>query len=154
MWRCIALISPGEAELTDAPFLAFPLLLAQGELLDLAGGGLGEVSELHSRRGLEARYALLAEVYDLLFRRLLTLLEGDIGLRALAPFLVGHGDYGDLHNSRVLFDGLLYLDRRDVFSPGDDDVLFAVPDLDVPVRMPHGDVLSVEPATLEGLLGF
>src|SRR5918993_430937 len=136
------------------PLLAArPLFVAQDELLDLAGRGLGQVAELDGGGGLEAGDVLLAEVYDLLLGRLLALLQDNERLGTLAPFLVGHRDDGGLHHRRVLGDGLFDLDGRDVLAAGDDDVLVAVPDLDVPVRVPHGDVSGVVPTTLEGLVG-
>ena len=46
-------------------------------------------------------------------------------------------------------DGLLHLDRRDVLAAGDDDVLAAVAQLDVAVRMQDGEVAGVEPAASE-----
>ncbi len=96
---------------------------------------------------------LLAEVYDLILGRLLALLEDHEGFGTLAPLLVWHRDDGRLQHRRVLGDGLLHLDGRDVLPAGDDYVLVAVPDLDVPVGVPHGHVARVVPAPLEGLLG-
>src|SRR5918998_213862 len=133
--------------------LAGPLLLAQDVLLDLAGRGLGELGELHGGGGFEAGDVLLAEVYDLLLGRLLPLLEGHESFGPLAPLFVRHRGDGGLHNGRMAGDDPFHLDRRDVLSAGDDDVLVAVPDLDVAVRMPHGDVARVVPAALERLLG-
>src|ERR671914_2657675 len=130
-----------------------PLLVAQDELLDLAGRGLGQVAELDGGGGLEAGDVLFAEVYDLLLARLPALLQDNERLGALAPLLVGHRDNSGLHHRRVLGDGLLDLDGRDVLAAGDDDVLVAVPDLYVPVRVPHGDVPGVVPPTLKGLGG-
>src|SRR5918998_4619920 len=133
--------------------LAGPLLLAQDVLLDLAGRGLGELGELHGGGGFEAGDVLLAEVYDLLLGRLLSFLEGHESFGPLAPLFVRHRGDGGLHDRRMAGDDPFHLDRRDVLSAGDDDVLVAVPDLDVAVRMPHGDVAGVVPAPLERLFG-
>src|SRR5918997_2720269 len=125
--------------LANPLLLVGPLLLAQDELLDLAGRGLGQLGELDGGGSLEPGDVLLAEVYDLLLGSLLSLLEGHEGFGALAPLLFRHGGYGGLHDGRMAGDDPLHLDRRDVLAAGDDDVLVAVPDLDVPVGVPHGD---------------
>src|SRR5918993_2492641 len=122
--------------LIDLLFALRPFLVAQDELLDFAGRGLGQLGELDSRGGLEAGDVLLAEVYDLLLGGLLPLLEHDKRLGALAPLLVRDGDDRGLHYGRVARHGLLHLDGRDVLAAGDDDVLVSVPDLHVSVRVP------------------
>src|SRR5690606_32882963 len=71
------------------PFLQFLCSLAQHELLDLAGGGLGQRAEDHGLGRLEARHVFPAELDDLLLARLGAVLESDEGARRLAPFLVG-----------------------------------------------------------------
>src|ERR671916_1322982 len=133
--------------------LAGPLLLAQDVLLHLASRGLGELGELHGGGGFEAGDVLLAKVYDLLLGRLLSLLEGHESLGPLAPLVVRHRGDGGLHDGRMTGDDPFHLDRRDVLTAGDDDVLVPVADLDVAVRMPHGHVARVVPAPLERLLG-
>ena len=69
----------------------------------------------------------------------------------LAPVLVGDGDDRALQHGRVAGDGLLDLDGRDVLAAGDDDVLLAVAQLDVAVRVHHRQVAGVEPAAAERL---
>jgi hypothetical protein len=44
---------------------------------------------------------------------------------------------------------VLDFDRGDVLAAGDDDVLLAVADLDVSIRVRDGDVARVEPAALK-----
>src|SRR3712207_6196824 len=105
-----------------------PLLLAQDELLHLAGRGLGQLGELDGGGGLEAGYVLFAELYELLLCRLLALFEGNEGLRALAPLLVRHSGDGGLHHGRMAGQNPFYLYGGDVLTTGDDDVLVAVPD--------------------------
>src|SRR3712207_1243625 len=151
--RSTCSVANGGYPLVDLLLLSGPLLVAQDELLDLAGRGLREVCELDGGGGLEAGDALLAVVYDLLLGSLLSLLEGDEGLRALAPLLIGDGDDRGLHHRRMPGDRLLHLDGRDVLAAGDDYVLAPVADLDVPVRVPHGHVPRVVPAALERLFG-
>src|SRR3712207_1737622 len=139
--------------LVDLLLLSGPLFVAQDELLNLACRSLRKVRELDGRRGLEAGYAFFAEVYDLLLGSLLSFFEGDEGLRALAPLLIGDGDDCGLHHRRVADYCLLHFDGRDVLAAGDDYVLAPVADLDVPVRVPHGHVPRVVPATLERFFG-
>src|SRR5918997_1757176 len=130
-----------------------PLLLAQDELLDLAGRGLGQLAELDGGGGLEAGDVLLAEVYYLLLCRVLSLLEDHESLRALAPLLVRDGHHGGLHHRRVAGDRLFDLDGGDVLAAGDDDVLAPIADLDVAVGVPDRHVARVIPAAFERLLG-
>jgi hypothetical protein len=61
-------------------------------------------------------------------------------------------DDGALEHGRVGDDRLLDLDRGDVLA-GDDDVLAAVAELDVAVRVPDGEVAGVEPAARRPLGG-
>src|SRR4051812_8160380 len=131
-----------------------PLLLAQDELLDLAGRRPRELAELDRRRALELRQVLAAELEQLVLPGVLARLELDERLRALAPLLVRHRHDGDLGDRRVPGDRLLDLDARDVLAARDDDVLGAVAELDVAVGMPDREVARVKPAALEGLLGL
>src|SRR5712691_10816574 len=139
--------------LVDTLRLAFPLLVAQHELLHLARRGLGEIAELDGRGRLEVGDVLLAELDDVLLAGALTGLEGDKSLGPLAPLLVGNGNHGALHHRGVLGHALLHLDGRDVLAPGDDDVLLRVPKLDVAVGMPYSDIARVKPAAPERLGG-
>src|SRR6185436_169470 len=70
----------------------------------------------------------------------------------LAPFLVRLRYNSSSSNSRMLVERVLHLDRGDVLAAGDDDVLGAVADLDVAVRMHHREVAGVEPAAGECLV--
>src|SRR5262249_13954919 len=131
----------------------FPFAIAQHELLDLAGRGLGQLTELDGRRRLEVGDVLLAELDDLGLGGLPAGLEGHEGLGPLAPFFIRDGHYRALHHARVPGHALLDLDGRDVLAARDDDVLLPVAQLDVAVRVPHPDVARVEPAAAEGLGG-
>src|SRR5262245_40173643 len=137
--------------LVDALRLAGPFAIAQHELLDLAGRSLRQLAELHRGRALEASDVLPAELDDLLLARMRALLERDERLGALPPLLVRNRHHRALEDGRVLGDGLLDLDGRDVLSTGDDDVLLAVAELDVAVGVPDTDVPRVEPAAPERL---
>src|ERR671917_1072828 len=132
----------------------FLLPLAEDVLLDLAGGGFGELAELDGGGGFEAGDAFLGELYDLFFGGLLALLEGHVSFGAFAPVLVRYGGDGDLHDGRVLGNDLLDLYRGDVLSAGDDHVLVPIPYLDVPVRVPRRYVARVVPTALERLFGL
>src|SRR6185295_14945903 len=79
--------------------------------------------------------------------------EHDKGDRHLTPALVRHTDDGALHDRGVAVEDLLDLYRGDVLSPGDDDVLAPVPDLDVTVGMHHGQVSGQEAASAGDLPG-
>ena len=67
----------------------------------------------------------------------------------LAPVRIGPRDHGRLHHLRMAIQALLDLERADVLAARDDDVLAAVLDLDVAVRMPDGEVAGVVPAVRE-----
>src|SRR6266513_2266793 len=148
------LIEDREARhLVNPLLLAPPLLLAQHELLDLSGGGLRQVTELDGGGTLEVGDVPAAELDELPFRRRHVWLQGDERLGPLAPLLVRDGDHRALEHGGVLGDSLLDLHRRDVLAARDDDVLLPVAQLDVAVRVPHGEVTRVEPAAAEGLGG-
>src|SRR6266702_1663032 len=110
----------------DALLVSPPLLLTQHILLYLAGGGLWQGTEIDGHRTLEMGEALPAEGDDLLLGCRLLWFEGHKGLGTLTPFLVGDGDDGALHDSRVLRHGLLHLDGRDVLTARDDHILRTV----------------------------
>src|SRR6059036_3861536 len=137
--------------LVDPLLLAPPLLLAQHELLDLPGGGLRQVAELDGGGTLEVSDVPAAELDDLLLGRRHPRLQRDERFGPLAPPLVGDRDHRALEHGRVLGNGLLDLDRRDVLAARDDDVLLPVAQLDVAVGVPHGDVARVEPPAAERL---
>src|SRR5215831_3044695 len=137
--------------LVDTLGLAAPFAIAQHELLDLAGRGLRQLAELHRRRTLEAGDVLPAELDDLLLAGSRALLERDERLGALSPLLVRNRHHRAFEDGRVLGDGLLDLDGRDVLPTRDDDVLLAVAELDVAVGVPDADVSRVEPPAPERL---
>src|SRR5688572_13001930 len=94
--------------------LALPLSVAEHELLHLAGGGLGQVTELDEGGRLEVGDVLPAELDDLLLGRGHPRLERDERLRALAPLLVGDRHHRALEHGGVLRHRLLDLDGGDV----------------------------------------
>ena len=127
-------------------------LLAQHELLDLPGAGLGQLVDHHDPlRDLELGEALARELLDRLDVGLAPAGGGDERHGHLAPALVRRGDDGDLGDRVVRGDRLLDLDRGDVLAARDDHVLEAVAQLDVAVLVHDAEVAGVEPAALERL---
>src|SRR5262249_31185642 len=141
------------AAAVDALAAARPRLLAQLELLDLAGRGLGQLPELDGLRALEVREPLAAEGDQLVLRDAGARPQRNEGLRHLAPALVRHRHHRALEHGGMLHERVLDLDRGDVLAAPDDDVLLAVAQLDVAVRVHDAEVARVEPAALEGPRG-
>src|SRR5581483_6859292 len=71
----------------------------------------------------------------------------------LAPALVRHAHHGAFHHRRMAVQHLLDLDRGDVLSAGDDDVLAPVADLDVAIGVHHSQVAGEEAAAAGDLPG-
>src|SRR4029453_12628204 len=76
-------------------------------------------------------------------------LEQDERARRLAPFLVGLGDDRGFDHLRMAIEAFLDFERADVLAARNDDVLGAILDLDVIVRMPHAEIAGVVPAAAE-----
>jgi hypothetical protein len=53
----------------------------------------------------------------------------------------------------VAIEDVLDLDRRDILAARNDDVLRAVPQLDIAVGMDDSEIAGVEPAAGKGFLG-
>src|SRR5918996_2218434 len=109
--------------LINALLVALPFLLAKNVLLDLSGGGLGQIAKGDRARAFEMGDALAAELDDLLSRRLHPKAWHHEGLGHLSPALIRHADHAHLEHGRVLHDHLFHLLGGDVLSAGDDDVL-------------------------------
>src|SRR5438067_3158742 len=114
----------------DSFVLPRPLPVAEDELLDLAGRGLGQLAELDRLGRFEMRDPRADVLDDVLLARLLAGLQAHEGLGDLAPAIVGNRDYSALEHGRVACDRLLHLDGRDVLAARDDDVLLTVAQLD------------------------
>src|SRR4051812_2582784 len=140
--------------LTTGP-RSFGLLgaLAQDEFLNLPGRGLRQRPEYNVVRRLEMGQALAAERDDVGGIGMGAVLEHHKGARRLAPLRVRSRDNGGFEHRRVAVQHVLDLDRRDVLAARDDDVLRAVLDLDITVRVGNGEIAGMEPAAGEGLLG-
>ena len=102
-----------------------------------------------SLRGLEVGHVVAGELAQLVIRWPRRRLEHDERVRRLAPALVRQPDDGDLLDGRVADQDALDLDGGDVLAAADDDVLEAVADLGVAVRVDHGRVAGVEPAVAD-----
>src|ERR1700687_1292460 len=110
-------------------FMLPPLFAAQHELLHFASRVLGQAAELYRSWALEMRQILTAEGNDLGFGRTLIWFQGDKCLGALPPLLIGDSDDATFQHRRMLGNNLLHLDRRDILATGNDDVLFAITQL-------------------------
>src|SRR5438477_13204913 len=139
----------------DLALAAFPIRGAELELLELAGGGAGQLgSELDRRRALEVGQVGAAVLDELGLGGLGACFEDDQGLDRLAPLLVGDADDADLGHGRMREHPVLDLDRRDVLAAADDDVLLAVGDSEVALVVEGPTVAGVEPAVDDGLAGL
>src|SRR6266540_1883994 len=110
-----------------------PLLVAQGEFLDLAGRGLGQLlDELDPVGGLVVGDDAADVLDELVLSDLGVLLEDHERLGPLAPAVVRHADHGGLQHGRVADHGLLDLDGGNVLAARDDHVLGPIAQLDNP----------------------
>src|SRR5690606_30320610 len=80
-------------------------------------------------------------------------LEGDEGARGFAPSLIRAGDYRSLQHALVTVEHAFHLDGGDVLAAGNDDVLEAILDLYITIRVADRQVAGVEPAAGKGFLG-
>ena len=79
--------------------------------------------------------------------------ENNKGVRRLAPFFMWEPDDRNLLHSRVSQKHAFDFDRRNVLAAADDDVLYAVANLDVTIRMHDRGVAGMKPSAAESLLG-
>ena len=91
-------------------------LLAQQELLNLAGRSLGNRTEHHGLRGLEAGHLAATEGDDVGFRGARVVLQFDEGAGHFAPFRIGLCHDGCEQYRGVLVEYVLDLDRADVLA--------------------------------------
>src|ERR1700674_5125980 len=102
--------------LVDAAASALPVLVANDELLELAGGGARKRCYEVDRCGaLEVGEMLAGEFDELVLGRCHALAQNDQRLRGLAPLLAGHADHGALQHGGVLVERVFDLRRADVF---------------------------------------
>ena len=88
------------------------------------------------------------ELAQLVVGRRRPLPQHDDRERPLRPLLVGHGDDRGLGDGRVAHERVLERDRGDPLAARLDEVLRAVLDLDVAVRLDGDDVAGLEPAVV------
>ena len=124
--------------------------------MQLAGGRAGQLgAEFHRCGALEVRHVVAAERNEFGFGGGGTVALHHQRLRRLAPALVRHADDGAFEHGRVLVEHVLDVGGADVLAARNDDVLFAVDDVDVVELIPHGEVAGMEiavPNRLGGLL--
>ena len=94
----------------------------------------------------------LAEFVDLLLRAGHALLDLDDGGGDLAKTGIGQADHGHVLDLVVGAQEVLDLHRVDVLAARDDDVLFAVHQVDEAVLVLAGHIAGVEPAVVEHLI--
>src|SRR4051794_8320783 len=141
----------GRAALVDEAVLAFPERGPELELLELAGGGAGELlAELDRGRALVVRdgVATVCDEHGLVD----VVVSGTLHherLDRLAPLGIGHADHRDLRDRGVLEEAVLDLDRGHVLAAADDHVLLAVGDHHVRA-VELATVAGVEPAVDHG----
>ncbi|VTR67498.1 conserved hypothetical protein [Desulfosarcina cetonica] len=153
-WRVMQASGRPECKRSVDPALAsLPFPFAQLELLDLAGGCLGQGAKFDGLGSLEACQIGLAELDDRFGGWIRAGFGHHEGLGHLAPFGVGHRYHGHFHDIRMAVEDVFHLDGGDVFPAADDDVFLAVHDLDVVVRVHHRQITAVEPTTGKGRLG-
>src|SRR5207245_1034830 len=121
--------------------------LAEHELLDFAGGRLGQLlHEGHPLRRFEVSHPAAGELADLIVCGRCARLEDHEGMRRLPPLLVRDADDGHLLYGGMAEQDALDLDRGDVLAAADDDVLDPVSNLDVAVGLDDRCIAGVEPA--------
>jgi len=108
----------------DSGVATLPLALAQLKLLDLSGGcSRNHGYEFDVRGKLVSGDLPPCVPYDLFRRRGGTGVQYHESLGSLTPFCVRHPNDRHLQHGWVGDDGVLHLDRGDVLTAGDDDVL-------------------------------
>src|SRR6476659_270574 len=103
--------------------------------------GRFEVRELRPRK-----LAQLALVGSCAF------VKNNKGVRRLTPFFMWEPDNRNLLHSRVSQKHAFDFDRRNIFAAADDDVLYAVANLDVTIRMHYRGIAGMKPSTAQCLL--
>src|SRR5207245_8717570 len=81
------------------------------------------------------------------------LLDTNHRVPRFAPPLLGEPDDRDLLYGRVSQKYTFHFDRRNVFPAAYDDVLQAIANLNIAVRMHDRDIAGVQPAARQSLLG-
>src|SRR5690606_32902097 len=137
---------------TSSRLLLRDELLAQLPLHDFAGARDRQALHKDDAFGhLIARQSAL-QVGEQRLRRALRL-EDNTGHAHLAPARIGHADDGAHMDGRVLVKRLLDLRRVAVFAAGDEHVLFAIDDREIPILVVPGQVAGMEPALFVDDLG-
>src|SRR6185312_12951098 len=91
--------------------------LAQAEFLDLAGGGLGQLTEHHMTRQLETGQMGAAMADQDFSRRLMSGAQFDKGARGFAPFGIGARHHRGEQNRRMAGQRVFHFDGRNILAP-------------------------------------
>src|SRR5690606_21826516 len=97
---------------------------------------------------------MILAVRNNLFRAYLSIgFQLQKGAGRLAPAGVALGHHGRSEHRGMAIQRIFNLDRRDVFTTRNHDVLAAILDLHVAIRIRYRQVAAVEPAARESLVG-
>jgi hypothetical protein len=94
-----------------------------------------------------------AERYQLRFRSRGAGPENNQGLGHSAPFLVRHGNDRGVQDRRVCQDDPFHFERRNIFSPADNQVLLAIGKQGAALFVERGHVPGVEPSAAKCVSG-
>src|ERR1700687_2762526 len=119
---------------------------AKQEFLDLAGGRLGQLTENHSLRRLEAREHRAAMLDQLGLGDLRVRLDLDERARRLSPFLVRLRHHRGGEHRGMAVQRVFHLERADILATRNDYVLRPVLDLDVAVLLHDREIAGMKPA--------
>src|SRR5207245_1627052 len=89
----------------------------------------------HGLGAFKMRHVLTAEGNDVLSSGLHAWLGYHKGFGHLPPALVRDSDHGYFQHGGMPVNGVFHLDGRNVLAATDDDVLFAIAQLYIPIRM-------------------
>ncbi len=124
------------------------ILFAEFGLLDLSGWIAGHFGE-DDLAGAFVAGEFLAELHDLFFGRIFTGFDLDDRRGDLAEAIVGQTDDGHVLDLVVGTQKIFDLHGVNVFAAGDDDIFFAVDQIDESVFVALCHVAGVEPALLD-----
>src|ERR1700737_3543126 len=147
----------GESLSLDAGGFTAPEVLAKLAFEQFSGAGLGQRAgdESHDAREFEFGDTRFQEGKQLLFVEALIRLEDDDSGRNFSPSTVRGRNDGTLEHGGMSEDGFLHLEGGNIFAAANDDVFFAIDDVDVVFGVPDGHVSGAQPAVAEdGAGGF
>ena len=124
---------------------------AQDILLNLAGGRLWEFDhESESMWNFKVSEPFPGKSAQFSFTHDSGPVEDHKSMRGFSPFFVRNADHRDLLHGRMPQQKALDFDRGNVLTSADDDILEAITDFEIPVRMHHRAVARIKPAVANG----